>query len=168
MNRARADGIVCEVPHHTAASIGQRAGALVLDIVMVLTVVAVPTVVVSSWFGPADTVDCLARQAAADPTCETNGVPLLTTAMFFGLLAVYVALHSSGVGHGGGVGHRVVHARVTDHHTGEPIGFWRGLLRTLVAIVGLAAGGLGLGVALTNRDRRAAHDFLVGTMVVAQ
>jgi len=49
---------------------------------------------------------------------------------------------------------------------GGPIGFRRALLRFAVALVSLAALGLGFLWCLIDRERRAWHDIAAGTLLV--
>jgi uncharacterized RDD family membrane protein YckC len=49
---------------------------------------------------------------------------------------------------------------------GAPVSVWRGLHRYLLAVLGLAALGLGFLWALVDRDRQFLHDRLAGTALV--
>jgi uncharacterized RDD family membrane protein YckC len=51
-------------------------------------------------------------------------------------------------------------------HDGAPVGVGRAIHRYLLALLGLAALGLGFGWALLDRDRQFLHDRLAGTALV--
>ena len=51
-------------------------------------------------------------------------------------------------------------------HDGAPVGVGRAIHRYLLAILGLAALGLGFAWALVDRDRQFLHDRLAGTALV--
>ena len=68
---------------------------------------------------------------------------------------------------GRSIGKRATETMVVDVASGQTIGYGRALLRTVLSVVGLAAFGVGLLFVLTNRQRRAAHDLVVGTRVIS-
>ncbi len=51
-------------------------------------------------------------------------------------------------------------------HDGAPLGAGRALHRYLLAILGVAAAGLGFAWALVDRDRQFLHDRLAGTALI--
>jgi uncharacterized RDD family membrane protein YckC len=56
---------------------------------------------------------------------------------------------------------------VIDAKTGETISFRRAVLRTLLSAVSLLFFFVGILVAITNRERRSAHDLIMGTRVIS-
>ena len=85
-----------------------------------------------------------------------QGLVLLVTATYFVV---------SWLRGGQTVGMRPWHLRVV-LADGAPVDFRRALLRFGVAIVSLAAGGLGFLWCLVDKDRRAWHDIAAGTLLV--
>ena len=67
---------------------------------------------------------------------------------------------------GGTVGKRLLGLRVVVREGGERPGFGRALVRASVWLLGSTGGNFGFLVALFNRENRALHDYLSGTVVV--
>jgi|CXWL01.1.fsa_nt_gi uncharacterized RDD family membrane protein YckC len=66
---------------------------------------------------------------------------------------------------GGTIGKRLMGLRLVARDGGEP-DFTRSLIRALAWLVGTPLGNFGFLVALFNRENRALHDYLSGTVVV--
>ena len=148
------------------ASILQRIGALMVDVLLFIVTVMVPATLISWWFGPADFTSC--EFVGNTERCSTDPDALrFTRTVAYSLAALWVPAYALAITTGASIGKRATETRVVDASSGETIGFGRALARTLIAVVGLVCFGLGLIVALTNRHRRALHDLATGTRLIS-
>lgn len=152
---------------YVPATIAQRLGAWLADGMLFIALVAVPSVLISWWFGPEDFTTCTfvgGSEVCSDPTPEALRY---TRTVFYGLSSIFILVFSVYVGRGRTIGKRSTEAMIVDAKTGDTIGFVRGLIRTLS--LGLSAFPLGAGflLAFTNRERRMLHDYIAGTRVIS-
>lgn len=148
------------------ASAFQRFGALVLDVLVFIVCVAVPSTLASWWFGPDTFTSCTFEGSSQSCEMTPEAVRFART-VFWALTAVWVLAYSWWISRGTSLGKRATEALVIDARTGACISYRRAVTRTLLSMVGLAAFGLGLLVAYTNTERRAAHDLVMGTRVIS-
>ena len=136
-----------------------------VDALLFFALVAVPAWIISWIFGPGGMTGC---ESLADETCTISSEALrFTRTVFYGLWVVWAFVYARSISNGASVGKRAVEILVIDATTGATISYRRALLRTVLAVVSVAFLGLGLLWALTNRDRRAAHDIVMGTRVIS-
>ena len=147
------------------ASFPQRVGALMVDSLLFFTLVAVPAWIISWIFGPGGMTGC---ESLVDDSCAITGESLrFTRTVFYALWAVWVLIFARSIAAGASAGKRAVEIMVVDVTTGETISYKRTIVRTMLAVVSVAVLGLGLLWSLTNKDRRAAHDLVMGTRVIS-
>lgn len=155
-----------DVARFLPATVMQRLGALVVDILLFIVTVMVPATLISWWFGPEDTVTC--EFIGSSESCTTNPDALaFTRRVAYALALIWLPLYAWTISKGSSIGKQSTEAMVIDMETGETISFGRALVRTVIAVIGFAAFGLGLALMLTNRRRLALHDILLGTRVIA-
>jgi len=151
---------------YIAATIPQRLGALLVDILIFCVSVALPATLASSWFGPAAFTTCTFVDGSE--SCSITPEALrYTRTVFYALTAVWVLAYSWTISRGASIGKRATEVMVIDARTGATIGYWRAVSRTVLSMISFAAFGLGLLLIFTNRDRRAAHDYIMGTRVIS-
>ncbi|MGZ0193168.1 MAG: RDD family protein [Acidimicrobiales bacterium] len=90
-----------------------------------------------------------------------------TRIVFSALLALWVLWYSRTIAQGASVGKRSTEVMVIDAKTGETISYRRAVLRTLLSAVSFLFFFLGILIAVTNQERRAAHDLITGTRVIS-
>ena len=155
-----------EPDRYIPASILQRLGALMVDVLLFIVTVMVPATLISWWFGPEDFSSC--EFVGNVERCSTDPDALrFTRTVAYSLAALWIPAYALAITTGASIGKRATETRVVDASTGETIGFARALARTLIAVVGLGFFGLGMIVALTNRQRRALHDFATGSRLIS-
>lgn len=151
---------------HLPASILQRLGALLVDALLFACVVMLPATLISWWFGPDDFTYC-EFQGRSESCSITPEALSYTRTVFFVLAALFVLVYSRTITNAGSAGKKATEIIVVDAATALPISYPRALGRTLLSIVSVVAFGLGMLVALTNRERRTAHDYVMGTRVIS-
>lgn len=144
----------------------QRFGALFLDVLVFIVCVAVPSTLASWWFGPETFTHCTFEGSSESCSMTPEAIEYTRT-VFYLLTAVWVLVYSRSIARGASLGKRATEAIVVDARTGSPIGYRRALARTVLAMIGLAAFGIGLLIAFTNPERRAAHDLVMHTRVIS-
>lgn len=155
-----------DVSRYLTASTWQRVGALLVDILVFIVSVMVPATLISWWFGPPEFTSC--EFSGGNETCNITPEALRFTRITAWLLAtLWFFLYTWTITTGASIGKRSTEILVVDARTGETIGYRRSLVRTLLAVLGLACLGVGLLFTLTNRHRRALHDLAVGTRVIS-
>ncbi len=136
-----------------------------VDSLLFFALVAVPAVLISWIFTDGGMSGC---DTLVDETCTISSESLrFTRIVFYGLWTVWVFVFARSISHGASIGKRAVEILVIDARTGETISYRRALLRTVLAVVSVAMFGLGMLWALTNDDRRTAHDLVLGTRVIS-
>jgi len=153
------------ISRYRRASFPQRIGALMVDALLFFCFVAVPAWVISWAFGPGGFDGC---DTIVDETCTISSESLrYTRTVFYGLWIVWAFVFARSISRGASVGKRAVEILVIDATTGETISYKRALARTVLSVLSVACVGLGLLWALTNKERRAAHDLVMGTRVIS-
>jgi len=153
------------ISRYRRASFPQRIGALMVDALLFFCFVAVPAWAISWAFGPGGFDGCDTR---VGETCTISSESLrYTRTVFYGLWIVWAFVFARSISKGASVGKRAVEVLVIDATTGETISYKRALARTVLSVLSVACVGLGLLWALTNRERRAAHDLVMGTRVIS-
>ncbi|MFK8024542.1 MAG: RDD family protein [Ilumatobacter sp.] len=148
------------------ATVLQRVGALIVDILLFIVTVMVPATLISWWFGPEEFTTC--EFFGTSEVCTTNPEALaFTRQVAYTLALIWLPLYAWTISKGSSIGKRATEAMVIDMETGGTISFGRALARTVLAVVGLVAFGLGLAFMFTNPKRLALHDVLLGTRVIA-
>lgn len=148
------------------ATIPQRLGALLVDALIFCVSVALPATLASWWFGPAEFTTC--EFTGSSESCSIAPDALrYTRTVFYALTAVWILAYSWTIARGASIGKRATEVMVIDARTGMTLGYWRAVGRTVLSMISFAAFGLGLLVIVTNRDRRAAHDYIMGTRVIS-
>jgi len=153
------------------AAYWQRAGALLVDALVFLVVVPLPTVLALWFFGeggltPSCTV--VGGIETGGETCRTSpGDVALSRTVFWTMAVAYGLVYSAQIGRGRTLGRRATECEVVDATTEEPIGFGRGLGRTLAMLVSAAPLGLGFLWPLWDPRRRTFHDMIARTRVVS-
>ncbi len=159
------------VERYRRASFPQRIGALLVDVLLFCSLVAVPAWLISWAFGPGGITSCEAQWAGgsiADDSCVFDPEALrFTRIVFYGLFAIWAIVYSRSITTGSSIGKRSTEIMVIDTTTGDTISYPRALARTVLSVLSVAFFGLGLLYALTNRDRRGAHDMVMGTRVIS-
>ena len=144
----------------------QRAGAIIVDVLLFIVTVMVPATLISWWFGPAELTTC--EFSGSTESCSISPEALRYTRTVAYVLAVlWLFVYAWAIRTGASIGKRATEILVVDARTGETIGYRRALLRSLLAVLGLACFGIGLLFTLTNKHRRALHDLAVGTRVIS-
>lgn len=110
-----------EVPSPT--TIGRRIGAYAVDVAIQGVIVGVAAVITS--------VTLVAGAAGGEPAELLAAAALSSGIVLFVALAVVVG-YTLLQGGRGSIGQRLLGIRLADAETGEPIGFWRALVRNLV------------------------------------
>lgn len=148
------------------ASIAQRIGALLVDVLLFIVTVMVPATLISWWFGPSEFTSC--EFVGRTESCSISPEALrFTRTVAYTLAAIWLPVYAFAITSGASIGKRATEVFVVDATTVDTIGFGRAVVRTSIAVVGRACFGLGLLVALTNRHRRALHDLVTGTRVIS-
>lgn len=148
------------------ATVVQRIGAFLVDGLLFCALVLAPAAMISYWFGPADLLNC--EFEGSVESCSTNPEAVrFARQVGYPMALAWVPFYAWTIAQGASVGKRATEIMVIDAVTGNPIGFRRALLRTVLAVLGVICGGIGLLVMLTNRRRRALHDLIVGTRVIS-
>ncbi len=160
------------VSRYRRASSMQRCGAIMVDILVFCAFVATPAWLISWAFGPGGMTGCgtaaMRNGNLADDTCLITPEALrFTRIVFYSLWVVWVLVYSRSIARGASMGKRAVEIMVIDATTGDTISYRRALGRTVLSILSFACFGLGILVSLTNRDRRTAHDLVMGTRVIS-
>jgi uncharacterized RDD family membrane protein YckC len=154
------------VVRYIRASFPQRLGALLVDGLLFLALVATPATLASWWFGPADFTNC--EFVGSSESCSITPEALrFTRTVFYILTAVFIPLYARLISTGASIGKRSTECMVIDARTGLTIGYWRALARTVLSVIGVACFGLGLLFALANSQRLAVHDKIMGTRVIS-
>lgn len=155
-----------ECPHYISATIVQRLGSWIADGLLFVCLVMVPSVLISWWFGPDDFTLC--TFVGRVESCSISDAALqYTRTVFYGLTTIYILIYSRYIARGATIGKRSTETMVVNAATGDTISYARAVGRTVLSIVSIAAFGLGMFVALTNKERRTAHDLLMGTRVIS-
>lgn len=160
------------VSRYLPASMAQRVGAIMVDGMLFCALVAVPAWIISWAFGPGGMTGCENLTGSGgvlnDDTCIMTPEALrFTRIVFYALCVVWVLAFSRTSDRGASIGKRCTEIMVVDATTGETISYGRTVARTLLSAVSFCFFGLGLLWALTNRDRRAIHDVVMGTRVIS-
>lgn len=153
--------------NYVTASLLQRLGAMFVDALLFITLVAVPATLASWWFAPGTPGSC--NFVGTVETCTPASADYLrfTRLVFFGLSAAFLVIYSIAAGRGSTIGKRSTEAMIVDVRTGDPVGFWRALLRTVCIALSVLPFGAGLLLALANTERRTLHDFIAKTRVIS-
>lgn len=147
-----------------------------VDGLLFSALVAVPALAISWAFGPGGMTGCeIAVGIGIEPTPAVDvdgctpapGALRFTRIVFYALTAIWIIVHSRATMMGASIGKRSSEIMVIDATTGETIPFGRAMLRTVLSMLSFACFGLGLLWSVTNRDRRTAHDVLMGTRVIS-
>lgn len=148
------------------ATIAQRIGALLVDLLLFCALVLAPAGMISYWFGPAAGIDCTIEGSTESCLSSPESIRFART-VGYPIAAAWVPLYAWTIARGASIGKRATEIMVIDDATGQTIGFGRALLRTVLAVLGFVCFGIGLLYALGNRKRRALHDVIVGTRVIS-
>ena len=160
------DADVSRVDRYVPGSVAQRLGSLLVDGLLFVCTVAVPATLASWWFGPEEFSTCVIR--GSSESCSITPEALrYTRTVFYGLAALWLLAFAALIRNGASVGKKATETMVVDATTGDTIGYGRALVRTLLAVLGLACFGIGLLAVLADRRRRALHDRVVGTLVIS-
>lgn len=131
-------------------------------------VVLVPAWLISWAFGPGGMTGCNLPANNLDGACIISPEALrYTRIVFYSVSALWVLWYSRSISQGASVGKRSTEIMVIDATTGETISYRRAVLRTLLSVVSMLFFFLGMLVAITNRERRTAHDLIMGTRVIS-
>ncbi|MFT7504055.1 MAG: putative RDD family membrane protein YckC [Gammaproteobacteria bacterium] len=156
------------VSRYVRASVLQRIGAIMVDGLLFCVLVLVPAWLISWAFGPGGMTGCGLTATNLDGECTISPVSLrFTRIVFYALSALWVLWYSRAISQGASVGKRSTEVMVIDAKTGETISYRRAVLRTLLSAVSFLFFFIGMLVAVTNRERRAAHDLIMGTRVIS-
>lgn len=154
------------VSRYIAATTVQRSGAIIVDILLFIVTVMVPATLISWWFGPAELTTC--EFSGSSESCSISPEALrYTRTVAYALALLWLFAYSNTIATGASIGKRATEILVVDARTGETIGYRRALVRSVLAVFGLAFFGVGLLFTLTNKRRRALHDVVVGTRVIS-
>ncbi|WP_395154286.1 RDD family protein [Ilumatobacter sp.] len=156
------------VSRYVRASFPQRIGAIMVDGMLFCVLVLVPAWIISWGFGPGGMTGCGLTTANLDGECIASAEALrFTRIVFYALSALWVLWYSRSISQGASVGKRSTEILVIDAKTGKTISFRRAVLRTLLSALSFLFFFVGMLVAITNRERRAAHDLIMGTRVIS-
>jgi uncharacterized RDD family membrane protein YckC len=156
------------VNRYVRASLPQRIGAIMVDGMLFCVLVLVPAWIISWGFGPGGISGCDLTATDLDGDCNISAASLrFTRIVFYALSALWVLWYSRTISQGASVGKRSTEVMVIDAKTGATISYRRAVLRTLLSAVGFVFFFIGILVAVTNRERRAAHDLIMGTRVIS-
>ncbi|MFT4618026.1 MAG: putative RDD family membrane protein YckC [Minisyncoccia bacterium] len=156
------------VSRYVRASVPQRIGAVMVDGMLFCVLVLVPAWIISWGFGPGGMTGCDLTATNLDGECNISAASLrFTRIVFSALLALWVLWYSRTIAQGASVGKRSTEVMVIDAKTGETISYRRAVLRTLLSAVSFLFFFLGMLIAVTNQERRAAHDLITGTRVIS-
>ena len=154
------------VDRYIPATTVQRAGAVIVDVLLFIVTGMVPATLISWWFGPAELTSCEFRGSTERCSITPEALRYTRTVAYV-LATIWLFAYAAAISTGASIGKRATEILVVDVRTGETIAYPRALVRSVLAVVGLACFGLGLLITLTNRDRRALHDLVVGTRVIS-
>ncbi|NND75123.1 MAG: RDD family protein [Ilumatobacter sp.] len=148
------------------ASIVQRVGALVVDALLFACLVLVPTTLIAWWFGPEARTYCEFRNGSESCRITPEALRYIR-GVFWPIAAVFVLVYSRAIATGASIGKKATEIIVVDAETARPISYGRAVARTVLSVVSVAAFGLGLLMIVTNRERRALHDYIMRTRVIS-
>ena len=156
------------VSRYVRATFAQRIGAITVDGMLFCVLVLVPAWLISWAFGPDGMTGCDRAGTNLDGECVISDEALLHTRVVLYIIAsLWVLWYSRSISHGASIGKRSTEIMVIDAKTGETISYRRAVLRTLLSAVSFLFFFVGMFVAITNRERRAAHDLIMGTRVIS-
>ncbi len=145
----------------------QRAGALLVDLLLFVITVAAPATLIVWWFGDVGAIVCSWDGNSEVCPGLTAADIRLSRITFYSLATVFLALYAYRVGQGATIGRRTTQYKIVDAVSGQPIGFGRGLLRSLAMAVSAAPLMLGFLWPLWDRERRTFHDMIARTRAVS-
>lgn len=139
-----------------------------VDGLLFCVLVLVPAWIISWGFGPGGMTGCGLTATNLDGECISSAEALrFTRIAFYALSALWVLWYSRSISQGASVGKRSTEIMVIDATTGKTISFRRAVIRTLLSAPSFLFFFVGMLVACTNRERRAAHDLIMGTRVIS-
>lgn len=153
-------------PVYLPASVLQRVGSWLVDGLAFTCLVLVPSSLIDWWFGPDRPRECTIPGVAESCTWTPEAL-LFSRVSFWAIWTVWVLVYAFAIARSASWGKHATQIIVVDAETVRPISYGRAVLRTVLSFVSVAAFGLGLLVAFTNRDRRALHDYIMRTRVIA-
>lgn len=155
-----------DVNRYLRATTFQRLGALLVDVLIFIVSVMVPATLISWWFGPAELTVC--EFSGPSESCSVAPEALrFTRTVAYALAGVWLFAYAATISTGSSIGKRATEILVVDVSSGETIGYWRALLRTVLSVVGVVFCGVGLLYSVVHTQRRALHDLAVRTRVIS-